>query len=322
MQILFGILNVIFLGCLIFGAVSYNRKFVLYGSIGITISNILSNIIYLFTYPNPISAVISTLLSTLPFLAIVFITYCKIYKKDISFPKHTRFIPAVILICSNFLSRITTTIIHNLSNSNTTVGVDVLSSIIVSILPAFLLVLLTSKILSEPNPKEEITSGKYIDLFKHILLLIFTFGIYYLVWIYKTTIYTNNCHNEEYRNPTNKLLLCIFVPFYNIYWVYKTAQRIDKLAKEKGVFSDIATMSLILALFVPIVAPIIIQSKINELLKPIVNKAPKEPIVAVNATVQNASSTADELLKFKSLLDQGAITQEEYDKKKNQLLNQ
>ncbi|MBR5472408.1 MAG: DUF4234 domain-containing protein [Clostridia bacterium] len=323
MQILFGILNVALLGLLIFGAFSFKRKFILYSTIGIMASNVLSNIIYLFTdtYTNPFSTIVNTLLSLLPFLAITFITYCKIYKKDIAFPKHTRFIPAILLICSNFLSNIATSIIHNLSESNTTVGVNVLSSIISSILPAFLLVLLTSRILSEPKPKKEIPNGEYIDLFKHILLLIFTFGIYYLVWIYKTTIYTNNCHNEEYRNPTNKLLLCIFVPFYSIYWVYKTAQRIDKLAKQIGTSSDIATISLILALFVPIVAPIIMQSKINELLKPATHKVAQEPATSTNTTAQNTSSVADELLKFKNLLDQGAITQEEYDKKKTELLN-
>ena len=35
---------------------------------------------------------------------------------------------------------------------------------------------------------------------------------------------------------------------------------------------------------------------------------------------QEQTSTADELLKFKNLLDQGVITQEEFDKKKTQLL--
>lgn len=38
-------------------------------------------------------------------------------------------------------------------------------------------------------------------------------------------------------------------------------------------------------------------------------------------TSSAASSTADELLKYKNLLDLGAISQEEYDKKKSQLLN-
>lgn len=36
--------------------------------------------------------------------------------------------------------------------------------------------------------------------------------------------------------------------------------------------------------------------------------------------VNNIASSADELLKFKQLLDMGAITQEEFDVKKKQLL--
>ena len=49
---------------------------------------------------------------------------------------------------------------------------------------------------------------------------------------------------------------------------------------------------------------------------------------AVNATqsyapvpVQPQASDADELMKYKQLFDQGAITQEEYEAKKKQLLN-
>lgn len=40
-----------------------------------------------------------------------------------------------------------------------------------------------------------------------------------------------------------------------------------------------------------------------------------------NAQVINGSSNADELMKYKQLLDSGAITQDEYDAKKKQLLN-
>lgn len=38
-------------------------------------------------------------------------------------------------------------------------------------------------------------------------------------------------------------------------------------------------------------------------------------------TATTATSAADEIAKYKSLLDSGAITQEEYDKKKSELLN-
>jgi len=52
-------------------------------------------------------------------------------------------------------------------------------------------------------------------------------------------------------------------------------------------------------------------------------KASVDNIIAerkATAETESVPSSADELLKFKQLLDAGAITQEEYDKKKTQLL--
>ena len=103
----------------------------------------------------------------------------------------------------------------------------------------------------------------YISLVNHILLLIFTCGIWQYIWIYRVTGYTNNVRGEEHRDPTNKLLLCLFVPFYTIYWVYKTAQRVDKMAAQRGIPSDLSTLCLILEFFVAIVPPILIQDKLN-----------------------------------------------------------
>ncbi len=42
----------------------------------------------------------------------------------------------------------------------------------------------------------------------------------------------------------------------------------------------------------------------------------------IHKTKEDSISVADELLKYKQLLDTGAITQEEYDKKKQELLKQ
>jgi len=122
------------------------------------------------------------------------------------------------------------------------------------------------------------SQGGYYDILKHVLLLFFTFGIYLYIWIYRTTIYTNRVTDEEPRNPVNKLLLSIFIPFYYIYWLYVTAQRVDKIARAKGSNSDIATISLILAIFINVVAPIFVQLKINELEAPSpVYAAPQQP---------------------------------------------
>ena len=104
-----------------------------------------------------------------------------------------------------------------------------------------------------------------IDIVMHAILLLVTCGIWHFIWIYKTTSYLNIVEGEEQRNPLNKLLLCIFVPFYTIYWTYKSAQRIDKLANSKNIPSDLSKVCLILAIFLGIIPPILMQLKINEI---------------------------------------------------------
>lgn len=113
----------------------------------------------------------------------------------------------------------------------------------------------------------------YISMGKHIVLCVFTFGIWYLIWIYRTTAFLNKAPDSEEYSPTSKLLLCMFVPFYIIFWTYEHGKRIDRLAKENKVSSDIATVSLILGIFIPIVACIIMQDKINSISTAIARKS-------------------------------------------------
>lgn len=161
----------------------------------------------------------------------------------------------------------------------------------------------------------------YCGLVKHILLLLFTCGIWLYIWIYRVTGYTNNVQGEENRDPTNKLLLCLFVPFYVIYWMYKTAQRLDKMAAAKNIPSDLSTLCLILAIFVPIIPPILMQDKLNAIVAPTATPAaPVAPAPAPAAAPTSVSEAADDLLKLKELLDAGILTQEEFDAKKKQLL--
>lgn len=116
---------------------------------------------------------------------------------------------------------------------------------------------------ASPNTEEDFGEG-YCPLGKHVLLYLFTFGIWTLIWTYRTTKFLNKAPGAQYYNPTNKLLLCIFVPFYQIFWFYKHGQRIDSLSKEKNLAtSDMATLCLILGIFIPLVAYIIMQDRIN-----------------------------------------------------------
>lgn len=172
----------------------------------------------------------------------------------------------------------------------------------------------------------------YYNLGMHVVLLLLTFGVWYLIWIYRMTGYLNRVKDEQPRNPTNQLLLCIFVPFYTVWWVYQSAQRIDKLAATKGIASDLSMLCLILAIFVGVVPPILMQDKINAIVT--TDGAPDQP--ADSAQTQTAGrapvrqqaaassktdvDTAEALKTYKELLDSGVLTQEEFDAKKKQLL--
>lgn len=110
----------------------------------------------------------------------------------------------------------------------------------------------------------------------------------------------------------------MFVPFYYVYWTYKTAQRVDVIAKDKGIPSDLSTLCLILGIFVPIIPPILLQDKINN----IVTADNTQPVTVQSESKKDVTTlgTAEELKNYKELLDMGVITQEEFDAKKKQLL--
>ena len=159
-------------------------------------------------------------------------------------------------------------------------------------------------------------------MLKHVLLLVFIGWIWQYVWIYKVTDYLNKTPNEEKRNPTNKLLLCMFVPFYYIYWIYQSARRIEILAKEKNIESDIVMLSTVLALFVGIIPPILMQNKINQICKceDSKNTTTTTETNTVQQKVEINSDKTDEIRNYKKLLDDGIITEEEFEAKKKQLL--
>ena len=164
----------------------------------------------------------------------------------------------------------------------------------------------------------------YCDMTKHVLLLIFLGCIWQYIWIYRTTDFLNKTPNQEKRDPLTKLLLCMFVPFYSIYWTYQSAKRIEILAKEKNIECDIITLSVVLSLFITIVPPIIMQNKLNQICKceKQTTSVPEEKTVEqkAEAKVEINTDKTDEIRNYKKLLDDGIITEEEFEAKKKQLL--
>ncbi|EKV55969.1 hypothetical protein A966_13028 [Brachyspira hampsonii 30446] len=53
-----------------------------------------------------------------------------------------------------------------------------------------------------------------------IILITFTFGIYYLYWVYQVTYEIKDITNDENLNSEKETLLNI-IPFYPIFWLNK-----------------------------------------------------------------------------------------------------
>ncbi len=102
----------------------------------------------------------------------------------------------------------------------------------------------------------------FCGLVKHILLLLFTCGIWSYIWVYRTTEFLNRTDREQ-QSAGVQLLLCILVPFYSIYWYYKNAQRIDRFAAANGVYSDLETPCLVCSILLGGAAAVLMQEKIN-----------------------------------------------------------
>ena len=123
---------------------------------------------------------------------------------------------------------------------------------------------------ADQNPSSDsaaIGNKVYCSLGKHVLLLLFTFGIWPLIWVYRMTEYLNCVKNEPSRGPAAQLLLYLFIPFYSIYWFYKSAQRIDALAKTRRVSSDLSVICPVLAIFISFIPMILMQEKVNTIIK-------------------------------------------------------
>lgn len=67
----------------------------------------------------------------------------------------------------------------------------------------------------------------------------------------------------QQRKPVCELLLFMFLPFYSIYWMYKTAEYVELYGIENGRQDKISVLCLIFTLVSPLFATVLIQDKIN-----------------------------------------------------------
>jgi len=157
-----------------------------------------------------------------------------------------------------------------------------------------------------------------------VVLFLFTFGIYPLIWYYKTTKFLRRLSGDDSDSVAGEFLLVMFVPFYSIYWHYKYARIIHtEMVKRGSSVEDFATMHLPLAVLVTLIAVIMQQSRINELVdlssastSPVSTAAPAQPPANDNPPQTDFSTKLREL---SALRDEGLLTESDYEQKKKEL---
>ena len=109
---------------------------------------------------------------------------------------------------------------------------------------------------AEPTRSAPDGKGAYTSVALLLFLCFITLGIWGLVWIWRTTAALNE-RADRPRKPLYEMLFCLLLPFYFIYWAYKSAQLVDG---EDGRFS---TLCLVLSVLLPPVAMMLLQDKLN-----------------------------------------------------------
>lgn len=116
------------------------------------------------------------------------------------------------------------------------------------------------------------------SILKMILLTIITFGLYFIYWSYSTT--------KEMRKLGGDIpfFLLFFIPFVNIWWVWKYSKAVEKVTGEKLS----AILSFILLYAVGFIGIFIVQDSFNNLpagAEPVVpSEQPVQPLEPASAT--------------------------------------
>ena len=121
-------------------------------------------------------------------------------------------------------------------------------------------------------PNDPKTYG-YTDLLTHVLLYMFTCGVWSFIWIYRATKTLSNVYGMTRQEPVAQLLLCLFVPFYVIYWLYDQGKRAEVYARNAGLQEQCATMALVFGFLNSILAFYLIQDVINRSAKAMAARA-------------------------------------------------
>lgn len=103
------------------------------------------------------------------------------------------------------------------------------------------------------------------ELLTHILLSVVLGKFWLWPWVYQTAYGLRKINKGYKRSPAGQLLLFVFIPFYNLYWFFKTGKSVSDCAADKKIDINISRLCVLIAIFSPVIASIILQMEICKL---------------------------------------------------------
>ena len=133
----------------------------------------------------------------------------------------------------------------------------------------------------------------YQYLCSHLLLMMFSFGIWELIWVYKTTKYINSVSKKSKLSVVGSIILYLIVPYYYVIWNYQVAAILDKNSRDNGINSNIAPTCILLSFFTNLVTSVLIQAKINDMTYITVKK--NKDVTVNGKTIEKLKEISDDI---------------------------
>lgn len=168
-----------------------------------------------------------------------------------------------------------------------------------------------------------------------LLLSFLTCGIYSLVWVYGI-MKRIRLLCRDYNGCVGEFLCFFLVPFYSYYWYYTRAKKLSAGANSYGVYcSDNCIIYLLLAIFgFSIINTCLMQNDLNNVAHALAGNAtysgptapsggyttPSGGYTPPTGVADPSADPIEQLQKLNNLRKSGAISEEEFQQKKQELL--
>ena len=183
----------------------------------------------------------------------------------------------------------------------------------------YIALFIISKDVEEVEKAVSISDLEEENITKNVLLSIITFGVYGYIWLYRMSK-NIKCFKNDQSSLTGELLCLLFVPFYMLYWIYTREKAIKFQADSRSLqISDNAALYLVLSLLgLSIVSIALMQNDLNTVIR---NK--EKPIIREKAdnNFGQGKNNVEILKQLAQLKENGILTEEEYQKKKQEVLD-